>query len=167
MKKYIQFILLIMFMMLLNLIGYLIGFSFIEGYNNYYWGHFYFFESLFFISIYSVCQIFIFSITKKCREFIIPIITLSLFSLILFSSDVGGYGFEIIDGIISVSSKIIVLFTFIADNIVNETIRINFIKLLYSLGFSIYLQIIFSSFKFLLVKITKFCKERDYKYLLK
>jgi hypothetical protein len=153
-------------MMLLNLIGYLIGFSFIEGYNNYYWGHSYFFESLFLISIYSVFQIFIFPITKKYREFIIPIITLSLFSLILFSSDTSGYGFEIIDGIVSVSSKSIVLFTFIADSIVSDKIRINFIKLLYSLGFSIYLQIVFSSFKYILTYLTKFCQKNDYDMLL-
>lgn len=150
MKKSVLFILLIIFMLLLNLIGYLIGILFIEGYNNYYWGNFYFFESLFLMSLYSFIQIFVFSISKKYREYVIPIITLFLFSFLLFINDEGGFGFEVVDSIVSIISKFIVLFTFITDNIKTDTVRIFFVKLLYSLGYSLYLLMVFSTFKYII-----------------
>ena len=149
-KKIIQFVLLIVYMMLINLIGHLIGHligtSFIEGYNKYYWRHFYFVDTLRFISIYSFFQIFIFPINKKGCVYIIPILTLLLFSLLVLSVE----GFELADICASLTSKIIVLLTFIADYITNDIIRSSYIRLLYSLGYSIYLLIVFSSFKYIM-----------------
>ena len=145
MKKIIQFILLIVFMILLNLIGHLIGTLFIERYK-YYWSDFYFFETLRFIGIFSFFQIFIFPINKKGCVYIIPIFTLLLFSLLVLSVE----GFELADICISLTSKIIVLLASIVDNITNNTIRGYSLRLLYSLGYSIYLFVVFSSFKYIM-----------------
>jgi hypothetical protein len=149
MKKIVQFILLIIFMMLINLIGHLIGILFIDGYSKFDRGHFYFFESLFFISIYSAFQIFVFPINKKYREYIIPICTLFSFFILLYDS-FNIYGSEFMSIIVFLISKIITLFSFIGDDITNDSIRYNFINLLFSCGYSIYLLTVFSSFKYIM-----------------
>jgi hypothetical protein len=148
MKKLVRFVLLIIFMMLINLIVDLIAISFVKGYENYVWGHFYFFDSLIFISMYSIFQIFVFPSNKKYREYIIPTCTLLLFSYLLFGDDPDGFGFEIAYIIGSLTSKIISLLSYvIVDYIANDSIRINIINILYSLGYSVYLLIAFSFFK--------------------
>jgi hypothetical protein len=145
-KKFVQFILLITFMMLLNLIGHLIGISFIEKYVEYK-VEFHFFEMLFFTCIYAIFQIFVFPIHKKYRIFIIPVFTLILFSFILYD-DPTGFGDEIIHNITSWVSKIIHIIYFItAYNITNIETRIVCVSLLFSIGYSAYLLAVFSSFK--------------------
>ena len=150
MKKFVQFVSLIVFMMLLNLLAHLIGISFIDGYNKYCWGHFYFFESLFFISIYSVFQIFVFPINKKYRKYVIPIFTLLLFSYLSFSYDPDGFGGELVYMTATCVSKIIGLLFLITSNITNDAIRINTVNILFSVGYSLYLLAVFSSFKYIL-----------------
>ena len=165
MKKSIQFGLLIIFMMLINLIGHLIGILFVGGYVKYE-GHFHFFDMLILISIYSVFQIYIFPINKKYRVYIIPAFTLLLF-LFLSYSNTDGFGGEIVYMVATLISKIITLFYFISDYITDDTIRINFVILLYSLGYSLYLLIVFLMFKSLLKYLTYFCKEKGFNIVLK
>ena len=136
--------------MLINTIGHLIGVFFVDGYDKYDCGHFYFFESLFFIGIYSVFQIFVFPINKKYREYIIPIFTLLLFSYLSFSYDPDGFGGELVYMIATWVSKIIGLLFLITSNITNDVIRINTVNILFSLGYSIYLLVVFSSFKYII-----------------
>ncbi|MDL2262897.1 hypothetical protein LJC11_05290 [Bacteroidales bacterium OttesenSCG-928-I21] len=149
MKKFVQFALLIAFMMLLNLFGHLIGLLFIEKYAEHVL-YFYFWDSLFFTSIYSVLQIFVFPINKKYRVFIIPIFTLLLVSFMIFN-DPTGFGNEIVHDIISLVSKIIyIIYFLIAYNIEDTSMRILFENLLYSLGYGLYLLMVFSSFKYIM-----------------
>lgn len=164
MKKFIQFILFITFMMLINLIGHLTGVLFIEEYSK--WEHFDFFYSLFFISIYSVFQIFVFSVNKKYKCFIIPIFTLLLFSFILYD-DPSGYGGEVIYITVTETSKIIQLFTHIGYSINDDLIRFNYMNLLHSLGYSVYLLIVFLSFKYILKHLTSICRKKGFNIVLK
>jgi hypothetical protein len=157
MKKLVRFVLLINFMMLINLIVDLIGISFVKGYENYVWGHFYFFDffySLIFISIYSIFQIFVFPVHKKYCVYIIPVFTLFFVSFILYN-DTDGYGFELVNITVFLVSKITALFICIADTIENDTIRIVFLKFLYRFGYSFYLLAVFSSFKYIMKCISK------------
>lgn len=150
MKKIVQFALLIAIMTLLNIVGHVIGLLFIEEYTKYALP-FHFWESLFLISVYSVFQIFVFPINKKFGVFIIPTFTLLLFTFILFSRDTGGFGGEIVHTVVSLGSKIIyILYFLIAYSVDNESSRIIFIDLLHSFGYSIYLLVVFFSFKYVL-----------------
>ena len=166
MKKYFQFIILVFFMMLINLLCHYIGEFFIEEYSNYLWGHFYFLDTLIIISIYSFFQIIIFPINKKYREFFIPLLNLLILSFFWFGDDFYGYGFEVAEGIASLTSKFVVLFSFIADYIPNDMIRINFIKSLYSFGYSLYLLIIFLTFKYIIKYFTKICIKYNFSIFL-
>ncbi|MDR1005545.1 MAG: hypothetical protein LBL74_01590 [Bacteroidales bacterium] len=149
-KKFIQFVLLIAFMMLLNLIGHLIGISFVKEYIEYGGKYYYPFRMLFLICIYSFFQIFVFPIHKKYRIFIIPIFILLLFSLMVFD-DPTGFGREIVNDTISLVSRIIyVIYYIIAYNITNLETRIIFLNLLYSVGYSLYLLGVFASFKYIM-----------------
>jgi hypothetical protein len=135
-------------MMLLNLIGHLIGVLFIDEYVKYK-KDFVFFDSLFLISIYSFFQVFVFPINKKYRVFIIPILTLLFFLPSVFDNDPTGLSGEFVYLIATTTSKVIDLFYYITYNIANNSIRIIFVDLLFSVGYSIYLLAVFSSFKYI------------------
>lgn len=142
MKKSMQFLLLILFMLILNILGYIIGMLFIHDFSQY--EKFDFFPSLFFVTIFSFFQIFVFPIKKKYREYFIPICTLFLFFL---HDDTSGYGGEFVYMISTATSKIIAFLTFLGTNIETDSIRYYFMNILHSIGFSCYLFIVFYVFK--------------------
>jgi len=137
-------------MMLLNLAGHMSGVLFVDEYSNFGLS-FHFFESLLLISLYSIIQIFVFPINKKYRVFVIPLLTLLLFTFIVFSHDSDGFGGEIVHNIVALGSKIIYLIYFIiAYNIENESTRIIAVDLLQSVGYSMYLFAVFVLCKYLM-----------------
>ncbi|MCL2131462.1 MAG: hypothetical protein FWH36_03260 [Lentimicrobiaceae bacterium] len=148
MKKFVQFISLIIFMMLLNLVAHLIGVLFIDKYVEHE-RDFLFGEMLFFFCIYSFFQIFVFPINKKYRIYIIPAFTLLLASLMLFR-DTGGYGGEVLYLTTTLVSKILTFFLLIGYEITDDKIRFIFMDLLFSVGYSLYLLGVFSSFKYIM-----------------
>lgn len=166
MKKSVQFVLLWFYMMLFYIIGHIVGILFLEGYSTRnYWGHLYFSDAAIMIGIVSSIQIFIFPITKRYREFVFPII-ISLLNIWILSDDPTGYGFEFISGGIFMTSKFLVILEHLKRYITNDSFMAIYGMFIYRIGYSIYLLIIFSSFKYLLMKLTKFSEKKGYKELL-
>jgi hypothetical protein len=167
MKKSAQFVLLWFYMMLFYIIGHIIGVLFIEGYSTRnYWGHLYFFDAVIMIGIMSSIQIFIFPITKRFREFIIPILV-SIINIFILSDDPTGYGFEFVSGGIFLTSKFLVILEHLKRYITNDSFMAIYGMFIYRIGYSVYLLIIFYTFKYLLAKFTKFCEKKGYNNLLK
>jgi len=167
-KKSVQFVLLWFYMMLFYIIGHLIGVLFIEGYSATYIGEIDFWGTSWIVGIISAIQIFAFPITKRFREFIIPIIV-TIANIWFLSNDPTGYGFEFVEGLILFTSKFLALLEFVIydDRIANDFVVAIYWKLLFRFGLGIYLLIVFLSFKLLIVNFTKFCIKKDYKGLLK
>ncbi|MGI6292096.1 MAG: hypothetical protein ACOXZH_06720 [Bacteroidales bacterium] len=168
MKKSVQFVLLWFYMMLFYIIGHIIGVLFIEGYSATYIGEIDFMGTLWIVAIISAIQIFVFTITKRFRELIIPIIV-SVMNIFILSNDPTGYGFEFVEGLIIFTSKFLALLEFVIydDRITSDFVFDIYWKLLFRFGLGIYLLIVFLSFKLLVVNLTKFCIKKDYKGLLK
>ncbi len=147
MKKLIHFLLLILFMQLLNIVWYIIGILCIHNYSQYV--KFDFLPSLFLISTYSFLQIYIFPIKKKHREYIIPLCTL-LVSLLMLYNDYDYMGGEVMYNLSTTTSKIIDLLVYIGSKIDEFIIRKYYMFILFSIGYSLYLFVVFHVYKHLL-----------------